>query len=436
MSIRSTTFAILAQRSWQAVSGLVTIFFVTRFLTPALQGWYYSFLSIAALYTLFDLGLTVVLIQISAHLSVEVQWHERGRFSGGNASIFSALVGKSTRHYLKLALLFVLILVPAGSLFFHYNHNLHEPSFSWLAPWVALVAATAISIVFLPFLSIVEGAASVREVYVVRLLQGVAGSFCCWLALVLNGKLWAAVMVPAMSAVVSGLWLVVKKPGLLSAAFASAAPYNGWKTEVWPLQWRVGLSWLSGYLLTQIYTPVLFHYQGAVVAGQMGLSLTIANMLGLISQSWIARHIPAMAQTAARRNWVAMDRMFHKDLLLSTSMYLIGALVMLAGHHWISLTSYGMRILPFQPFVGLLLVVLINHLIGCLAAQLRSYKQEPLVWVVVAGAALTVPIAFWAATAYAAQGVVAAIVTIQLVVTLPLSLWLWRRCNKVWRDIY
>lgn len=31
-----------------------------------------------------------------------------------------------------------------------------------------------------------------------------------------------------------------------------------WKTEIWPLQWRIALSWLSGYFIFQLFTPILF----------------------------------------------------------------------------------------------------------------------------------------------------------------------------------
>jgi hypothetical protein len=52
----------------------------------------------------------------------------------------------------------------------------------------------------------------------------------------------------------------------------------------------------------QIYTPILFHYQSANVAGQMGLSLAIANMLGLLAQSWIALRVPTMAMTVGHKD--------------------------------------------------------------------------------------------------------------------------------------
>lgn len=435
MSKLSTdVIAVFAQRSWQAASGLLTIIFITHFLSPILQGWYYSFLSIAALYTLFDLGLSVVLVQISAHLFVGLQWLPNGEPAGEGSLAFKGLMGRATRRYLLLALFFVILAIPGGMLFFGQQSGLKSQEIAWLVPWVSLAVVTAVSILFLPFLSLVEGSGRVQEVYTVRLIQGVSGSLVCWIVLVQGGALWAASMIPAMGVVVAMLWLVLKRPALLVAAVKQADAYDTWGRDVWPLQWRVGLSWLSGYLLTQIYTPVLFHYQGAIVAGQMGLTLTIANMLGLLAQSWIARHVPAMAQAAAKWEWMVLDQLFQRDLLVSSAAYLLGAVLLSGVHQLLSHTVYGGRILPFWPFAGLLAVVFINHVVGALAAQLRSYKREPLVWIASIGAVATAPIAFWAATVYSAQGVVIAILSVQIIATFPASLWMWKRCNKMWRE--
>ena len=53
---------IFLQRLTQGCTGLITLFLVTRYLSLDLQGWYYTFASIAGVWVLFDLGLSVVLL--------------------------------------------------------------------------------------------------------------------------------------------------------------------------------------------------------------------------------------------------------------------------------------------------------------------------------------------------------------------------------------
>ena len=428
---------LLTQRLWQALSGVLTIVLVAHFLTPELQGWYYSFISIAALYTLFDLGLSLVIIQITAHLFVGLNWGHKGRPEGNRPHQFQSFIIQIFRHYLVLALVFALLAIPGGLLFFTCQTNSHPVDFNWMAAWISMALITAIAIITIPALALVEGSGNIREVYLIRLIQGIAGSIGCWIVLIAHGGLWATIMTPLMSIATISLWLWIKRPHMLSAPTEREFSALKWKTEVWPLQWKIGLSWLSGYLLTAIYTPILFHYQGAVVAGQMGLSLTIANMLGFLAQSWIARHVPAMAQAAAIRDWTALDRLFRRDLIISTSAYLAGAAA-LCGAYRIAqgipiFTPYLGRILPFWSFFGLLCIALLNHLVAAFAAQLRSYKQEPLVWLAVVAAAITVPCAIWASAVYSAAGVVSTILCVQLFISLPVATWIRQKTNTTWR---
>lgn len=425
---------ILAQRLWQAASGLVTMLLIAHFLTPVQQGWYYSFLSLASLYTLFDLGLSVVLVQISAHLFMGMRWLPGGGAVGEGLDRFWALVGRSSRLYLLLALGFFLLVLPAGVLFFGAKSGAASlPGGHWLAPWMVLIAVTALSILVLPYLALVEGSGQVTEVYKVRLAQGVLGSVACWIVLATDGGLWATVMVPAMGFLVALLWLSTIRPALFHAGLRNAGKELAWQREVWPLQWRIGLSWMCGYLLTQIYTPILFSTQGAIVAGQMGLSLTIANMLGLLAQSWIARRVPAMAQAAGKRDWASLDTLFKRDFVMSVMAFICGALMLCAIHLLLQGTPYSERVLPFWPFAGLLGVTFVGHLNGALAAQLRSFRREPLAWVSVVGASITVPSAIWVAGTHGAGGVVLVMLGVQFLFIFPFSLILWRRCNRTWR---
>ena len=264
-------------------------------------------------------------------------------------------------------------------------------------------------------------------------MQGVIGSITCWVILSLGGGLWAATSIPLVGFVVAITWLFFYRPGLVQSTRRIGGKSIRWSHEIWPLQWRIGLSWLSAYFLTQIYTPVLFYYQGPTVAGQMGLSLTLANMLGLLAQSWIAYRVPAMAQAVSRKDWVLFDRIFRRDFIVSAIVFVLGSLVLLGLHYYFSFTTYSQRTLSFWPFLGLLAAVFVNHITAALSSQLRSYKKEPLVWVFLSGTILTIPVAFSVATYYSASGVVVAILAVQLIMTLPFSVHLWLKYNKKWR---
>jgi len=156
-------------------------------------------------------------------------------------------------------------------------------------------------------------------------------------------------------------------------------------------------------------------------------------MLGILSQSWIAQRVPAMSQAVVKREWAILDHLFKKDFTQSLVVFVLGALMLVVAHMLISKTGYIVRVLPFWPFVGLLLFVFFCHINGALSAQLRSFQREPLIWVSVAGALIIVPASIYAAKLHSFGGMVMIMLGVQVILVFPLSYFIWRRCNKKWR---
>lgn len=433
----NSLFALLAQRSWVALSGLLTTVMVMLCLSPQLQGWYYAFMGMVMLYSLFDLGLAQVLVSVSSSLS-----HAKKGARGLPANDqFKSLLYQAARKYGWLAATFLLIMIPVGILFFWAGTKGDPiPRDQWLWQWIALVVVTSVVMLLTPFLSMLEGAGNITEVAVLRLTQGVIGSVTCWILLWKGAGLWAVIMVPLISAIVTGIWLRVRFSVLLivvrdaTKEFARNATQRSlsWAKEVWPLQWRFGVGWFTSFMLTQIYTPILFYLSGSVVAGQMGVSFAIANMVAVLSNSWTSRHVSKMAQAVSDQNWVDLNKLFKSDLIWSCSFFILCALVLSLGHHILEPTRYGQRLLPFWPFAGLLAISFVNHLTGTLGAQLRAFQKEPLMRIMLLGATVIVPLAMWAADRFAAAGVIGVILFVQLIYVLPATIWTW----KVFRARY
>jgi hypothetical protein len=292
---------------------------------------------------------------------------------------------------------------------------------------------TAASLIVTPFLSILEGTGQIGRVYALRLSLAVCGSIACWATLADGGGLWATVMVPAATLLIPLVWLVRYRRGLLRIASHSAGHGFGWRHEVWPLQWRLGVNLLCGYLLTQINIPILFHTQGAVIAGQLGLSLAIVNTLGLVAQSWITRRVPLMARAAAMRDWHTLDHMFKRDFAMSSAIFLTMAIGVVAADLIFADTKYARRVLPFWQLAGLLVFVFSNQLIGVLAAHLRSFRREPFMAALATSTILTLPLIVWAAAHYSSAGLVTVLASVNLLLNLPIAFFIWYRCNRAWR---
>jgi hypothetical protein len=422
---------VLSLRLWQGGAGLVTTVLAVQFLNPVAQGWYYSFVSLAGLYTLFDLGLSTVLVQISAHTFAGLRWAGNDRFEGRGTQAYQGLIASAARWYAGLTLGFLIVLMPTGLLFFGPSE---VQDLRWLGPWLVLCLLTGSGLLIMPFMAILEGSGQLSAVYSLRIAQAVVGSLAGWMVFAAGGELWAAAMSPGMGLLVGLGWLLASRRGLVSIAFhAQGASFN-WKHEVWPMQWRLATGSLFGYFLTQINIPILFHLDGPIPAGQFGLSLTIANMLTLVAQSWIVRSSPTMANAVLNRDWTRLDQVFTRDLLVSSSVLLGAAAVFLLGYVLVlAKTPYAYRLLPLPELVGLILFALCNHLFAALAAQLRSFRKEPLMALSMASALLTIPAVFWAATVFSSAGIVSVLLMSAMMINLPGAIWIWVKCQRKWR---
>ena len=139
------------------------------------------------------------------------------------------------------------------------------------------------------------------------------------------------------------------------------------------------MSWVSGYFIFQLFTPVLFAYSGAVVAGQMGMTLAVLNGINAFSYSWINTKIPLFSKLIALKEYANLDRIFNKTML---QMGLI--CVLLLGIMFVGVASLrflniplGDRFLPGAPMLLLMAALLMNMLTSGFATYCRCHKKEP-----------------------------------------------------------
>lgn len=90
-----------------------------------------------------------------------------------------------------------------------------------------------------------------------------------------------------------------------------------YRLEIFPFQWKIALSWISGYFIFQLFNPVLFATEGAIVAGQMGMTLTVLNSIMALSFSWMTTKVPVYSELIAKKDYNQLDSLFNKALIQS-----------------------------------------------------------------------------------------------------------------------
>lgn len=95
------------------ITGVLSVFFITSFLTGVEQGFYYTFGSILALQVFFELGLTGIMTQFVAHEVSHLSLNDKMEYEGEDVykSRLSSLIRFCVRWYIVLAIIIFLFFV-------------------------------------------------------------------------------------------------------------------------------------------------------------------------------------------------------------------------------------------------------------------------------------------------------------------------------------
>lgn len=432
---RAIAFTILG-RGWSSFAGLVTVALIARFLSPTEQGYYYTFGSLIALQIVFELGFSFVILQMASHERAHLTISSRGSVSGDPISHdrLASVLQKTVRWYSGAALLLAVFLIIAGSQFFSAHHHGSE-NIQWRGPWYAAALAATLTFQLDPLMSFMEGCGFVANVARVRLLQAITGSGFAWVALIARHGLFSPALVIAGNALVSFLWLLRRRSLLLSLLRRNPGDHKiHWMREVWEFQWRIAVSWLCGYFIFQLYNPVLFAYHGAIVAGQMGMSLSISTALITVSISWINTKAAPFGSMIARKEYQQLDHVFFKSFgqalaVCVTGGSIIWLVVLYLNHAGIRLAH---RVLDPLTFALLLVNVPLTVISYSQATYLRAHKQEKFLINSVLGAILVGSSTYFLGKTYGAKGVVIGSLLTGLLMGLPLGTYTFFKYRRIW----
>lgn len=382
---KSIFFTSLA-RIIQAAGGIVSVLFVAKYLTGTEQGFYYTFGSIVAIQVFFELGLNSIITQYVAHEASFLTWKTSVNLSGDEKyrSRLSSLLHFSVKWYLLFAIVLLLTLLIVGFYFFG-RYGSHD-EVVWRLPWVLLSIATGINLLLAPILAFIEGLGKVKEVAKVRLWQQCTTLLIVWSGLLLGAKLYVAgiSLFAGITLIFAFLLTSDFKKILLSIWRTPLSERVNYRREIFPYQWKIALSWISGYFIFQLFNPVLFATEGAVIAGQMGMTLAALNGILSLSLSWMTTKVPLFSGLIAQKQYQRLDIIFNKTLKQSVIINGGALIVMIIVvylirqfHITIGDLYLGNRLLDYAPMALMMIPVFINQFVSSWATYLRCHKQEP-----------------------------------------------------------
>lgn len=426
---------VITGRGWSVVDRLVTLMLITTFMTAEAQGFYYTFASVLSLAIFFELGLGVVLTQYFSHEAAFLQMAKGGRLSGDELKLqrFRSILQQSFRWYTVLSFLVLAGVGIAGHVFFSQKP---VQGVDWTMAWWGYVLLSTLCVPLQPFLSAVEGVGLVAEIQMLRLISAVTGGLLLWTALYSGAQLYAVYCLPFANFVMGVSFIGLKFPALFREAYSrTAAAAVHWWSEIWPMQWRIALSWISGYFIYQLFTPILFHFQGPVVAGQMGMGIVLMTAIGTINYALVGTKAPRFGHLIARKEYAALDQLFMRvtgvalAVTVLTSMVVYGGLAAVKAY-----THYGPRFLPLWQLSVLLAVGVLNTFVSAQSIYLRAHKREPFLALNIVGGVLTGLVVSLGGAWYSSGGQCIGFLLVTVLCGLPWATYIFFRCRSKWHE--
>ena len=374
LEIDNALLWVLTNKLWAVAKGPISLIFIISYLTPEEQGLWYTFLSLGALTVFAEMGFTAIITQFVSHEYAHLK--ERNGFLKGDYASRDKLVS-----LIRYALKFYLVVVPFAIviLYFVGKYFLVDVDSTVFLLWMVFSVTGGMQLLVSLLQSIVQGFDKVALVQKNIFVGSLVLPLLSWTLLYLGFGLSTLVIANIVSIILmlSLFYLKTKKIFFQVSKHKIKTKYR-WFNEIVKLQWRYAVSWMAGYFVFQYMTPMIYKNEGAIVAGQFGLTLTLIKTISGISGSWLETKVPKMNMFVAHKDRESLDHMFKKNALIGFFIFLGVSILFLWTIYLINIYSfYAERFLPL--YLAFLMIILEVPIVitQYLSKYLRAHKAEP-----------------------------------------------------------
>ena len=434
IGIDQTVKFTLLSRFWTLTSGLLSLVLITKFLSIDSQGFYYTFFSIVAIQTLFELGLTYTITQLIAHEMAGLKINIDGVLDGSKRekARLASIAVQSTKWFLVATFIFIISAVIFGCIIFSKKYSTTVEV--WMPPLILLIVFSGLKLFITSLEGVFEGVGHITIVAKTRMFSTIFGTIFLWGSLITENGLYG----PASMTLASALYCIFKykksfKKLLLDILHTSSKEHKvEWKKEIWPLQWRMAISWGSGYFIYQTFNPIIFYILGAEDAGKFGMAMTIANVIVSIAAAWIFPKVAMVSTYTAQQKNIDLKSLFYKMISSAVLMALIFSIGSLFCY--LIALKLGLSIVSRLPsiivIIGILLGVILSQPVSVVALFVRAKKFDPYVKLSIISALMTIGCLYYFLPKIQLVGAALAYLMPTLIVGLPGSYILYKKYLK------
>jgi O-antigen/teichoic acid export membrane protein len=420
------------------LGSVFTVILIIHFFNEVEQGFYYTFGSILSIQIFFELGFNNIITQFAAHEIGNSTYRTSiiSDYDNVTFSRLSSLLHLIIRWYAILCFALFFILFFSGVYFFLKNSPA-TIGLTWQLPWLLVVISSCLNFLISPIIAFLIGIGNIKDVSKLQLQQNIIKMLVLLFGLLIGFNLYS-IGLSLMAAFLYMCISVYKKYNTVLFAIWKIKIINriSYFKEIFPYQWKIAISWISGYFIFQMFNPVLFATAGPEVAGQMGMSLAALTGLSSLSISWITTKIPLFSNLIATQDFNKLKTNFNnafKQSLFVNVFLLVIFLVLVAIMKQFKI-KYGVilvgnRFIDLLPLTLMVIATIINQITSSWALYLRCFKKEPYLVNSIVGAILTTASTFYFGHKYGLLGITGGYLIITII-GWPWAFYVYQR-NKI-----
>ncbi len=303
----------------RVLGGPITILLVTSTLSVEEMGFYYTFFSFISMSQLFEVGVSFVLKQYYSH---DCKYDDNGQLSSENKLRCGRLLRFSIQWYSGIAIIYFIIIVPVGFLyFFDYSGEV-----DWQSAYLLLILSTSLRFIVNIIDSYLDGMQRQVLLNKTRFFSSLFMSLTLWASIYLGFDLMSLGISQCVYVIVFVLF--ASKYRVQYSRDICLSPINySFKIEVkriFPLMGRTSMVWFLGYFFWNGFTLLSFKLYGAEMAGKIGLSIALAKGGYDIANSFLINQRTMIANYLAHDDFSSAYRLFQRYFALAFSILMIG----------------------------------------------------------------------------------------------------------------
>jgi len=256
-----------------------------------------------------------------------------------------------------------------------------------------------------------------------------------WILFLLGGGLWVLVGILMVRVTTSATFLFINYYQFFRSIWiAPIIDQVNWRNKIWPMQWRLAIQGAFNYFANNAFVPVMFHFHGATIAGQVGMTLQLISTIMIISIIWVQTKVPKLGTYVVQQKFSDLNQIWLRFSTLSFLSATFMGMVLLAIVVFLNIYGYELSNRVLSP--ELLFVFLISfsllQISDYQSMYLRAFAREAFLYQgVLTGVSVGLAVYIFGGK-FGAIGASYSHLAITVGFALPVSSYIWYSKKKAW----